>query len=166
VSNTFKNFEQIKICVEYMLTGIPGDETLDLQPLFFRLTLHTTMVLLFGTTISALQPSKELHEFSDAFTVAQEYLSYRSRVGGLYWLFDSLGFRKACRTVHSFVDAIVQEALNKADSRGNILAEESPYAFIDAMMQQTREKKALRDQCLNILLAGRDTTACCLTWTM
>ena len=38
--------------------------------------------------------------------------------------------------------------------------------FIDALIQETRDKKELRDQCLNVLLAGRDTTACCLTWTL
>ena len=38
--------------------------------------------------------------------------------------------------------------------------------FIDALIQETRNKKELRDQCLNVLLAGRDTTACCLSWTL
>jgi cytochrome P450 len=33
-------------------------------------------------------------------------------------------------------------------------------------MEETQEPKVLRDALLNVLLAGRDTTACMLTWTM
>lgn len=80
---------------------------------------------------------------------------------------DTPEFRRACRTTHSFVDAAVQRALDAADGKKEQAAgEKQRYVFIDALVQQTREKKVLRDQCLNVLLAGRDTTACCLTWTM
>lgn len=38
--------------------------------------------------------------------------------------------------------------------------------FIEALIQQTKDPQVLQDQCLNVLLAGRDTTACCLHWTL
>ena len=34
--------------------------------------------------------------------------------------------------------------------------------FIDQIAQEAESQKMIRDQLLNILLAGRDTTACCL----
>jgi cytochrome P450 len=61
----------------------------------------------------------------------------------------------------------VQRALDTAEQSGEKFAESGKqYVFIDALVRETRDKKALRDQCLNVLLAGRDTTACCLTWTL
>jgi len=39
-------------------------------------------------------------------------------------------------------------------------------AFIDQVAQESATTTDLRDQLLNILLVGRDSTACCLSWTM
>jgi cytochrome P450 len=38
------------------------------------------------------------------------------------------------------------------------------YVFLEALAEQTRDPEALRAQMLNILLAGRDTTASLLSW--
>ena len=43
--------------------------------------------------------------------------------------------------------------------------EKESYVFVEALAQQTKDPLVLRDQCLNVLLAGRDTTGCCLQWT-
>ena len=169
MSNRYLNFEEIKKCVENLLAEIPADGMLDLQPLLFRLTYNTTIFLLFGQTALSLQSSKvqgRQPEFADAFTIGQEYLSYRSRVGNLFWIFNTPEFSKACQTTRSFVDALVQEALDRADNDRTEMTEQKRYVFINALVQHTRDRKALRDQCLNVLLAGRDTTACCITWTM
>jgi len=40
------------------------------------------------------------------------------------------------------------------------------YVFIDAIAEESRDPNALRDQLVNILLAGRDTTACLLSWVL
>ncbi len=40
------------------------------------------------------------------------------------------------------------------------------YVFFDAVAQQCKDQNALRGQLINVLLAGRDTTACLLTWTL
>ena len=40
------------------------------------------------------------------------------------------------------------------------------HSFLNALIQKTRDSKILRDQLLNVMLAGRDTIACCLTWTL
>jgi cytochrome P450 len=166
MSSQRANFDKIKSSVEKLLENIPADGLVDLQPLFFDLTLETAMFLLFGDAA----PSHESIEgqtrqtvFADAFTSAQEYLSYRSRLGNLYWLVDTFRFRRACDTTRAFIEDAVQRALNRGstpEERG------SSFSFIDTLLQKTKDKAILRDQCVNILLAGRDTTACCLSWTM
>lgn len=170
-SNRYQNFEEIKKCVESLISYIPKNGIVDLQPLFFRLTFDTTTFLLFGETLSSLQ-SREIagqeSEFAQAFNLSQGYLSHRGRLGVFYWIANTPEFRRACRTSHHFIDEAVQKALDATDAPGpkNLANEmKEQYVFIDALIQETRDKKKLRDQCLNVLLAGRDTTACCLTWT-
>ena len=168
--NRSENFEQIKSCVDNLLSCIPADGVVDLQPLFFRLTFDTTTFLLFGKTMSSLSAAdvagKE-SEFADAFNLSQDYLSHRGRLGDLYWLINTRRFRNACRTCHRFVDDAVRDAISQTRQRTKEEERErSSYVFINALVQETSDLRILRDQCLNILLAGRDTTACCLQWTL
>ncbi|KAF1849641.1 cytochrome P450 52A11 [Cucurbitaria berberidis CBS 394.84] len=171
-SNRYQNFEEIKKCVESLLSNVPADGIIDLQPLFFRLTFDTTTFLLFGETLSSLQ-SREIagqeSEFGKAFNLGQDYLSHRGRLGDFYWLANTPEFRRACKISHRFVDHAIQRALDAADApqhEKSVDDQKKQYVFINALLQETRDKKELRDQCLNVLLAGRDTTACCLSWTL
>ena len=163
MSNRILNFEQIRDCVQNLIECIPQDGSIDLQPLFFRLTFDTTTFLLFGKQMSSLKGegiAGRESDFARAFNLGQDYLAERGRLGELYWLWGGREFRKACKICHDFVDDAVQKALE------DFYTEKERYVFLNALIQETRDPKALRDQCLNILLAGRDTTACCLSWTL
>jgi cytochrome P450 len=169
MSNRFQNFEQIRDCVNNLIACIPEHGKVDLQPLFFRLTFDTTTFLLFGQQMSSLKSegiaSRE-SDFAHAFTLAQGYLADRGRLGKFYWLVEGREFRNACKTCHAFVDAAVGKALEKMSDAAAKDSRKENYIFLDALVRDTRDPKVLRDQCLNILLAGRDTTACCLSWTL
>lgn len=145
---------------------IPEDGVVDLQPLFFKLTFDTTMFLLFGDAVEAMDWGKVAGQetrFASAFNTGQDYLASRGRLGDLYWLINDKTFREACKTCHQFVDEAVAKALQEGEKRDE---DEDSYVFIKALVQQTRDPQILRDQCLNVLLAGRDTTGCCLTWSL
>jgi len=118
------------------------------------------------SSLQSTEVAGQESEFAKAFNLGQDYLSHRGRLGHFYWLMNTSEFRKACRTTHDFVDKAVQNALDSAEERRSMAVEEKRYVFVDALVDQTTDKRVLRDQCLNVLLAGRDTTACCLTWTM
>lgn len=61
---------------------------------------------------------------------------------------------------HSFVDNIIlQRHRSQAETQQN-----GRYVFFDAVAEDARDREALRGQLLNVLLAGRDTTACLLSW--
>jgi cytochrome P450 len=169
MSNRFQNFEQIRDCVANLTACIPDDGKVDLQPLFFRLTFDTTTFLLFGQQMSSLKSegiASHESDFANAFNLAQDYLSHRGRLGEFYWLLGGRKFRNACKICHAFVDAAVEKALEKTSGKVVKDSGKENYIFLDALVQETRNPKVLRDQCLNILLAGRDTTACCLSWTL
>lgn len=155
-------FLQIQSCVESLIRSIPKDGIVDLQPLFFNLTFHTTMFLLFGDDADE-DTSKST--FASALNMAQEYLPHRVRLGKFYWVMNDKSFRDACRTCHHFVDECVDRALLKFTSRK---AEDENYCppFVESLIGRTQDRRVLRAQCLNMLVAGRDTTACCLSWTL
>lgn len=151
-----------------LIAAIPTDgSTVDLQPLFFRLTFDTTMFLLFGDTVSALdwgEVAGQESTFAQAFNVAQDYLAHRGRLGQFYWLLNDKTFRNACMRCHEFVDHAVEKALDANATKAEQQREN--YVFLSALAEKTQDRKFLRDQCFNVLLAGRDTTGCCLTWTL
>ncbi|KAL1896320.1 hypothetical protein Sste5346_004704 [Sporothrix stenoceras] len=169
------NFMAVKRCVEELAASIRqsgsdsrqrGKWTVDLQPLFFKLTFDTTLFLLFGEKVGSAADWRGVKDqesaFSRAFKTAQDYLAHRGRLGSYYWLLNDKAFREACRTCHQFVDEAVDKALRSIEDEKR---DSSSYVLIDALAQKTQDRNVLRDQTLNVLLAGRDTTGCCLAWT-
>lgn len=154
-----------------MLDKITPDVTVDLQPLIFQLTLDTALFMIFGETAAKMQMSGEnlsrRKELANAANTAQEYLAYRTRVGDFHWLINGPPMWRACKIVHSFVDAAVTEALNaKEEGEKYQISDGTRYVFIDALIDQTRDPQILRDQCLTLMFAGRDSTACCISWAL
>ncbi|CAL3969381.1 unnamed protein product [Diplocarpon coronariae] len=157
--------------IQHLISKIPRDgTTIDLQPLFFKLTLDSATEFLFGESVNSLGSSKDSEQdrFGRLFDLAQNRLGDRSRLGRLVsWLGDS-EFDEACKFVHQFVDKIVLRALEKAHPHHpeeSVERRAERYVFLSEMLKSTRDPKQLRDELLNILLAGRDTTASLLSNT-
>ena len=131
----------------------------DLQPLFFRLTLDISTEFLFGESVKSLKAPRSASEqtFGDAFNTAQAFVAQRFRLPDLYWLIGGSEFRKACNDVHRFADQIIDRNLSRGSEKGAV--------FLDLLAERTPNRDALRGQIISLLAAGRDTTACLLTWT-
>ncbi|PVH67890.1 cytochrome P450 [Cadophora sp. DSE1049] len=123
---------------------------IDLQPLFCCLTLDVMTEFLFGESVESLKVSKSTGEetFTEVFNVALDYIAKRSRLLGLYWLINGKRFRDICKKVHSFADKIIDRK----------------YVFLRVMSEKRLDRTVLRSQIINILTAGRDTTASLLSW--
>lgn len=78
-----------------------SDQSLDLQPLFFRFTLDTTSAFLFGESTYSLRANQagEDVQFAESFDIAQDYVVQRYRYLDLYWLIGGRRFRDACASV-------------------------------------------------------------------
>lgn len=139
------------------------DGVVDLQPLFFRFTLDTTTAFLFGESVRSLEAGTKANEFEEAFNIAQSTVAMRFRLLDLYWLIGGRKFRRSCDAVHRYTEEILERGMR---SRNNTDKRESRYVFLDAIAQEYPDRVALRHQMMNILLAGRDTTACLLSWTL
>lgn len=151
--------------------GAEGEEGFDLQELFFRFTIDSATEFLFGKSVRSLSAEgadEAEARFAEAFTVAQAEGLDLIRLGPLARLLGakrrlSTGER-AVDVVHAYVDQFVDEAVRYRE--GLEMGEKSEegeegkkYVFLHELAKQTKDKRRLRDELLNVLLAGRDTTA-------
>lgn len=162
----YENLKVFKAAVEDLIDIVQNSSGIvDLQPLFFRMTLDITTAFLFGESVESLRALESAGEltFADAFNTAQAYVIKRYRLLDLYWLIGGRTFRKACNDVHQFADQIINRNLSR-DSRTE--EDQGKYVFLDAIAKSTLDRTSMRGQIINILAAGRDTTACLLSWTL
>jgi cytochrome P450 len=151
--------------VDNVIKSVPTIGNVDLQPLFFRLTMDTSTAFLFGKSVDSLSPdqAETSEKFTEAFQFAQEYVKKRYQFGRQCWLLNSQNYRSACRTVHEFVDKITHEAIK---ARKNASDKVEAKSLLDHLVQETQDPIELRGHLLHLLMAGRDTTATLLCWTM
>lgn len=186
------NIEEVH--VQHLLSRLnPGNSgwtaAVDFTPLFFNLTLDSATEFLFGESCNTqLLCSNAIKEaaanqtrpgehnlgregpqdwssFGKAFDSASQALSYRFTLMNWYFLYNPKSFQRNCAEVRRFADYYVQRAL--ARSTQQVKEDDgTTYVFLNELVKETREPEELRSQLLNILLAGRDTTAGLLGWVM
>jgi cytochrome P450 len=162
----YENLDVFRDAVDDLLTAIPSNGGIvDLQPLFFRLTLDTTTAFLFGESVRSLRAPETAGEqtFSDAFNTAQGFVAKRFRLLDFYWLIGGQRFDEACSNVHKFADQIIEQNLS-GEKYGK--EEDDTSTFLDKLAKSMPDRSALQSQIINLLVAGRDTTACLMAWTL
>jgi len=107
---------------------------------------------------------------AECFDLATKTLGVRIRMFDRYYLYSPPSFHRQCKEVHKFIDYYVHRALAK-DSASDMLentekdaTRKKQYVFLDELAKETRDPIELRSQLLNVLVAGRDTTAGTLGW--
>lgn len=164
-----RQYDDLKVFdepMEDLFNGLPqSGGVVDLQPVFFRLTLDVTTAFLFGGSVRSLQSSKGSQEltFAAAFDIAQSYVVKRFRLLDLYWLISGRKFRDACRQVNSFADQVIDANIRGVSDDDEDMGR---YVFLRTVARPFPDRAALRGHIVNILVAGRDTTACLLSWTL
>ncbi|KAH6667986.1 cytochrome P450 [Halenospora varia] len=161
----YQNLDHFREHVDNLVAHLPADGVVDLQPLFFNLTLDTTTALLFGRSVYSLRANIDQDNdnklFAESFNIALEGLAKRFRIAPWHFFYNPSDFRQACANVHRFVEGYIEER-NLGKQKGDV--HEESYGFINQVAEESESTEDLRDQLLNVLLAGRDTTACCLSW--
>ncbi|PIL36945.1 cytochrome P450 [Ganoderma sinense ZZ0214-1] len=163
----------------------------DFQELIARFTLDSSTEFLFGNCVHSLhspmpypknisphntvQVASSIKEkFPHAFSAAQLIVSERPRIGW-FWPLRELFKSKTdehMEVVDAFLEPLLHEALRKKDEREKAgvrvddKENQDDETLLDNLVKQTSDYKILHDETLNILLAGRDTTAAALTFTV
>ena len=136
----------------------------DLQPLFFDLTLDASMELLFGESTSALAGKNPVGAaaFNTAFARSQEGAMNRARFGWLLTLWMDRKWKRDLETIHTFVEGLVERAYVRFQE-GKSSTPDNRCTFADELFKRTSDRAQIRGKLLNVLLAGRDTTASLLS---
>lgn len=139
--------------------------SIDVQPLFYNLTLDTATEFLLGESVHSQTGGNPKYpgamEFGRSFSNAQQFLTKRLRAQAFYKWVDTKEFRQWCDNCKDFVMNFVTPAINEYESKSDEERKSvnEKYVFLNELVKETRDPVLLRDQALNILVAGRDTTA-------
>lgn len=164
VGMQYQNLKGFREHLENMIETLrDSSDITDLQPIFFRLTLGTTIAMILGQPVESFK-----HEtgdlFSKAFNKASLVTATRVRLGDMYFLYRPRGFSTACETIKRYIYQFVADALQR---EGKHPADpESNPSFITELYSENHNLQLVRDQVLNVLIAGRDTTASTLSYAM
>ncbi len=148
--------------MQEMLSQLPRDGSpVDLQPLLFKLTIDTTAEFLFG--FSKMNPQL-LAELDSAMVGAQAGIGLRSFAGPLLMdLVSSRHFFDSCRRIHQIVEDHVAAVLAGLSGRTE---EKEDTTVLGALGRRYDSRPRIGDQVINLLVAGRDTTAGLISLTL
>ena len=82
----------------------------------------------------------------------------RFRLGALWWTYYNPSWKPSLDILNKFIQRFVERALRLGP------LEKTSCNFVEDLAEFTQDPKDLRDQLVNILLAGRDTTAATLSF--
>ena len=159
----YQNLEGFREHVENMIEALQNSAGIvDLQPFFYRLTLDTTIAVILGQSVDDFR--HELGDlFSRSFDRASSVTAQRLRLGDVYWVYAPKGFLTACKTIKQYTDQFVKDALQRdRDDEQKF----DKYTFIHDLYTEHQDVRLVRDQVINILLAGRDTTATTMSYAL
>ena len=152
-----------EIHVDRLIKSIPRDgSTVNLQDLFYHLTINSSTQLLFGESIEGLTKgmmNDTNSSFEDIWNRAQRGLLKRMRFGS--FLPPNAEFTKDTTFVRATIDHYVEKSLRYRNSPDD-KKEADPndrYIFLRELAKQTDDAVRIRDELLTVMLAGRDTTA-------
>jgi cytochrome P450 len=141
---------------------------LDVQQLFSRYTLQVFTTIAFGIKVDMLTTQ---HPFAEAFDGAVVLLEDRLTNPFWKWLpWHRFAMWRYVREVDRFVYGVIDGKITGTEST-NVGAEEDILSRFRALCEGTTFSElggriALRDAVINFLIAGRDTTAQLLSWSL
>lgn len=105
--------------------------------------------------------------FADAFNEVQRVQNIRARAGPLQRFVPLGSFRRGLKLINELCNTYIDRALRLSpEELASKTKADQGYTFLHELASFTRDRKVIRDQLVAVLLAGRDTTAATLSWTL
>ena len=154
----------------------------DMQDMFFRLTIDVFAEIAFGAVLNSLE-RENVHPFAACFDEVQKFSQKRFkdplwRLSRFFQCTEAeRAIRRGVKTMDEFAFDVIKQQRRAADS-GENLGPDLLSRFLDRTQTAAATSKEddisskppsnreLRDIVMNFMIAGRDTTACALSWTM
>ncbi|PYI00619.1 cytochrome P450 [Aspergillus sclerotiicarbonarius CBS 121057] len=141
-----------------------GKTVVDLQDLFFRYTMDSATEFLFGQSVGSLRMAQSELGFAPAFNYSLEAI-WMNLLLGPFSIFNRDRKAEECnRICREFAEQFVEDAVYAAQSeKKHPETKRKSYIFSHELARQTSDKRRILDELLNVLMAGRDTTASLLS---
>ena len=155
----------------------------NIQLLVFRLTMDSATEFLLGESVdtqleeifayvssNVQENASDKAAFSRAWENAAFHMAQRVQLGSLYWLHNPKRYADNNKVLHKFVMRYADQAIakqresEKTDAASS--TDKQKYVFLEALAKQTQDRDELHSAVLNILLAGRETTAMLISWVL
>ncbi|KAL8868804.1 MAG: hypothetical protein Q9174_004739 [Haloplaca sp. 1 TL-2023] len=152
--------------------------TTDIQPLFFNMTLDVITEFLYGQSLHSQDPSKaevigpaartrppDFETFGRCIDDVTDWVASMSMLGKWYKFAPARKFKQSRAKMRRLVDWYVERALKQVTKAQSMEPAASPeYVILDELARITDDKIWLRNETLNLLTAGRSTTAALFSW--
>lgn len=153
-----------------------GDHSIDLQDLFFRFTLDSAALTAFGLDLDSVARGSQ-HIFATSFDSLQELVHQRFQ-DPFFKLNRFLqlnqrerAIRRECATIDNFTNEVINSKRKVVDDENvgidllSLYMESSISNDANKYGKDSDEARIyLRNIIMNFIIAGRDTTACALSW--
>ncbi|PBK72419.1 cytochrome P450 monooxygenase pc-3 [Armillaria solidipes] len=182
----FDNFERHAVSTISQIKARLGEGfPIDFQDVVARFTFDSATEFLFGKDVESIaaglpypaesplanHPNFVNHPsnlFIRAFSRGLELIAGRVQGGGTwplleFWKDNVQPHREA---VDRFIQPILTEALDNKSKGIKTESDEENMSLLDLLVRSTDDAKVIQDELVNILVAGRDTTASLLTFAM
>ncbi|KAL8845606.1 MAG: hypothetical protein Q9176_000242 [Flavoplaca citrina] len=158
--NRVRDLDIFETHVQELLLLMKGQgKEIDISELFYGYTLDAATDFLLGRSVGSLGNADA--QFARAFGDVQRIQNIRQRAGPFQVLVPLKKFWEGLKVMDAFIEPFVQDALNHTPEELDEKETESSSGstWLQSVARFTRDPKVIRDQIVNILLAGRDTTA-------
>ena len=146
---------------------------IDIKERLLDLSLRMITDFLLGTSAdpgatalnaTALNATDWMDKFAAEFNTAFKWISKRERFKIFYWMVDGLEFRKSCSAAKRLVDELICRAMEvrKTEKLGSASSE--TYIALEPLLRHAQDPKPIRDQYMNLILAGKDSSGALLSW--
>ncbi|KAK3897459.1 cytochrome P450 [Staphylotrichum tortipilum] len=140
-------------------------QTVDVMDLFYRMTLDVTTDFLLGGSVNSLNNPK--HEFVAAFQEVQRIQMLLTIMAPFRYLIPTHRYTRGIRILERFISPFISRTLSLPPSElAKLSTSDHSSTFLHNLARCTRDAKTIRDQLMAVLIAGRDTTAATLSWTI
>ncbi|KAK4634018.1 Cytochrome P450 monooxygenase himC [Fulvia fulva] len=161
--------EQFERHVPNLLANIPDDGgTVELQELFHNFTMDTSTEFLTGTSTKSLSTDEQgarAKDFVATFEKSMDDCTLHARVGRLYSLLPHFAAKRSHRLCRRYIGEWVDRAMAFKQRNGHEKAKKGEqYCFLNELVKHDEvDRTRAVNETMNILLAGRDTTASLLS---
>eukprot|EP00026_Physarum_polycephalum_P007303 Phypoly_transcript_07362.p1 GENE.Phypoly_transcript_07362~~Phypoly_transcript_07362.p1 ORF type:complete len:509 (+),score=83.21 Phypoly_transcript_07362:77-1603(+) len=172
--NNLQNFvpvfyDRAKVMNQILGAYAKSGKSIDVQKIFMRYTIDSIGELGYGIIIDALKENKSALEFCESFDYVQAETSFRFIINPVWKWLPQGNFKKHMERVDNFMKDIVAQRKSEIQNGVDISDKQdllSRFLLVkDPTGHAMFDDNYLLDVLKNFLIAGRDTTALCLTWT-